>query len=211
GRVRAILIGGAALAVAAAVWRSRGPTLVVETAEVVRDSLEETLAEDGRTRARWHTDLTAPVSGEWRPTALEVGDTVHAGMRLGTLGAAAQDPATAQQAAAQVGVAEAGLRAALATEVAAGLAARDAENARRREERLAPSGAVSEVQLERARTEHEARVQELAAARARVAAAEHGLAAARAFLPGGAARPVPITAPAAGVILRLDEAHARVV
>lgn len=211
-RTRTMMIGGAVLLAAAfGIWRARGTALAVETAEVVRGDLEETLAEDGRTRARWHVDLTAPVSGEWRPSAHRVGDTLRAGALLGTLGAAPQDPATARQAAAQVGVAEAGLRAARATESAAALAAREAENARLREERLAPSGAVSEVQLERTRTEHEAREQELTAARARVAAAEHELVAARAFLPGGAARPVPITAPAAGVILRLDEEHARVV
>ena len=64
------------LLVLAGVWQRRAGRLEVETAEVRRGAFEEILAEQGRTRARWHLDLTAPVSGEWAPTTLEVGDTV---------------------------------------------------------------------------------------------------------------------------------------
>lgn len=206
-----MMIGGVAVLAAALLWRFRDRPAVVETAVVTRGDFEELLIEDGRTRARWHVDLTAPVSGSWSPVQLVPGDTVRAEMVLGTLGAPAQDPATAQQARARVGAARAALDAASATVVTAAIASREAERARERVERLSGSGGVSQEQLDQARAEDEARRGALDAARAQVAAAEYELAAARAFLSGGSGQTVPLRAPADGVVLRVDEEHARVV
>ena len=83
-----IFVAAAALVVGGAWWRASRAELEVETATVARGPFEETLVEDGRTRVRWHVDVTAPVSGEWSPVALRVGDTVAAGALLGTLTAA---------------------------------------------------------------------------------------------------------------------------
>lgn len=211
-RTRYLVIAGAALALLTlALWRGNGRALDVETAVVVRGDFEETLAEDGRTRARWHVDLTAPVTGEWRPAALKVGDSVRTGTLLGLLGAAPNDPATARQVTARVGVAAASLAAAVAAEQAAVLAAAEAERARDRAERLMAAGGVSDERLEQSRAEAFARARELEAARARVAAARYERDAARALSPGGADAPVRIASPAAGVILRIDEEHDRVV
>jgi HlyD family secretion protein len=182
-----------------------------DTAEVVRGDVEEVLVEDARTRARWHVDLTAPVGGEWTPVKFEPGDTVKAGQLLGTLSVPPQDPQTASQARAQVGVAEASLAAAQAAEQEASVAAREAKRARDRIERLINSGGISQEQIDLARAADEARTRELEAARAQVVAARYTLQSARAFLPGGAGAPVQLRSPADGLVLRVDEEHERVV
>lgn len=211
-RTRWILIGVAAAVAAGGLWWMARPAPVeYDTAEVVRGDVEEVLVEDARTRARWHVDLTAPVGGEWTPVKFEPGDTVKAGQLLGTLSVPPQDPQTASQARAQVGVAGASLAAAQAAEQEASVAAREAKRARDRIERLINSGGISQEQIDLARAADEARTRELEAARAQVVAARYTLQSARAFLPGGAGAPVQLRAPANGLVLRVDEAHERVV
>lgn len=210
-RARWILftVVGAAL-VAALWWRASQAALPVETALVVRGPYEETLVEDGRTRVRWHVDVTAPVSGEWTPADLRVGDTVAPGTLLGTLTAAPADPANARALTAQLGVADAELTAAGAAEAVTVAAQAEAERALGRAERLGEAGGVSLEELDRLRTLVEARQREREAARARVTAATFARDAARALLPGGGST-VRVTAPGAGIVLRLDEEHRRVV
>ncbi|MFN0098967.1 MAG: efflux RND transporter periplasmic adaptor subunit [Gemmatimonadaceae bacterium] len=205
-----VLVLGVVAVAGIAWWRSSRATLDVETAVVARGAFEETIVEDGRTRVRWHVDVTAPVTGEWRPAELRVGDTVSARALLGTLTAAPADPASARAIAAQLGVADADLSAARATEAATVAAQAEADRAFGRAERLGAAGGVTEEELDRIRTLAEARLREREAARARVAAAVFARDAARAMLPGGGGV-VRVTAPDAGVILRLDEEHARVV
>ena len=211
-RTRWILIGAAAVVVAGGLWWMARPTAPsFDTAAVVRGDVEEVLVEDARTRARWHVDLTAPVGGQWSPVEFEPGDTVKAGQLLGTLSVPPQDPQTASQARAQVGVAQASLTAAQAAEQEAAVAAREAKRARDRIERLVNSGGISQEQIDLARAADEARTRELEAARAQVVAARYTLQSARAFLPGGAGAPVELRAPSDGLVLRVDEAHDRVV
>lgn len=210
-RLRWILFVVAASAVVAVVWwRASGEAVPVETALVVRGPFEETLVEDGRTRVRWHVDVTAPVTGEWIPADLRVGDTVRAGDVVGSLAAAPADPASARQATAGLGVAEANLVAARAAEAAAVAAQSEADRALGRAERLGAAGGVTDEELDRIRTLAEARQRERDASRARVTAATFARDAARALLPGGGGT-VRVTAPGTGVVLRLDEEHARVV
>ncbi len=211
-RMRIAVAGIAILGlVVVLVVRDRTGGIEVQTAQVTQGDFEVMLAEDGRTRARWHVDITAPVTGVWVPVGLVVGDTVSAGQVLGTLRSVPQDPATAGQVRARVGVATAGLDAALAAEAAATIAAREAQRDRERMERLVVGGGVSDQALERVRAADEGRRRELDAARAHVAAARYELEAARAFLPGGSPTPVRILSPGAGVVLRVDEEHERVV
>lgn len=191
------------------VWQQRTGRLEVETADVRRGAFEEILAEQGRTRARWHLDLTAPVSGEWAPAALEVGDTVRAGAALGVITAPSADPATQSQLTAQLGAAEATLAAARATEGAARTAAVEAKRTADRAVRLGVAGGVAEADLERVQAESEARQRDLEAATARTAAAAYARDAVKALLPGGGA-PITVRAPMTGVILRIDEEHGRV-
>lgn len=202
-------VAGAA-AVAVVWWRAVGEALPVETALVARGPFEETLVEDGRTRVRWHVDVTAPVTGEWTPADLRVGDTVVAGTVVGTLTAAPADPANARALTAQLGVADADLSAARAAEAVAAAAHAEAERSLGRTERLGEAGGVTVEELERVRTMAEARQRERDAAEARVTAATFARDAARARLPGGGSA-VRVTSPGTGVVLRLDEEHRRIV
>jgi len=204
---------GAVVAIAIAVgvwWRFAPRGLAVETALVARTTFEEVLVEEGRTRARWHLDLAAPVTGAWAPGPLTVGDTVPEGMPVGVLAAAAADPATARQIVAQVGAAEATVEAARAIERAALVAATESGRSAARVERLGPVGGISPQALDEVRATADARQREYEAARARVTAAVFARDAARALLPGAGA-PVIVRAPTAGVVLRVDEEHPRVV
>jgi HlyD family secretion protein len=205
-----LLAGVATLIVLIGVWQRRTGRLEVETAEVRRGAFEEILAEEGRTRVRWHLDLTAPVSGQWDPAALEVGDTVKAGAALGVITAPASDPSTQSRLTAQLGAAEATLAAARATEGAARSAAIEAKRTADRAVRLGVAGGVAEADLERVQAEAEGRARELEAATAQATAAAYARDAVRALLPGGGA-PITVRAPAGGVILRIDEAHGRVI
>ena len=205
-----LLAGVATLIVLIGVWQRRTGRLEVETAEVRRGAFEEILAEEGSTRVRWHLDLTAPVSGQWDPAALEVGDTVKAGAALGVITAPASDPATQSRLTAQLGAAEATLAAARATEGAARSAAIEAKRTADRAVRLGVAGGVAEADLERVQAEAEGRARELEAATAQATAAAYARDAVRALLPGGGA-PITVRAPAGGVILRIDEAHGRVI
>jgi len=204
------LLGAAAIVAVVLWWRVAGAALDVRTTVVTRGSFEETLVEDARTRVRWHVDITAPVTGEWVPAELAVGDTVRVGTVLGTLTSAPADPSTTRQLQSQIGVAEASLVAARAAESAAAAALAEAQRAQGRAERLGAAGGVTDEELDRIRTLTESRLREHDAARARVTAAAFARDAARAALPGGGGS-VRVTAPDAGVILRLDEAHGRVV
>jgi HlyD family secretion protein len=205
-----LLVVAGAVAVAAVWWRASREALQVETALVRRGPYEETLVEDGRTRVRWHVDVTAPVTGEWTPADLRVGDTVSAGAVVGTLTAAPADPASARALTAQLGVADAELAAARAAAAAALTAQGDAERTFGRAERLGAAGGVPLEELDRLRTLVEARQREHEAAQARVTAATFARDAARALLPGGGST-VRVIAPGSGVVLRLDEEHRRVV
>lgn len=211
-RTRHVVIAAAIVLVAVGAWWSvRGKPMEAETATVTRGAFEETIVENGRTHARWHVAVTAPVSGEWRPTELKAGDSVRAGTLLGTLAAAPSDPATTRQLAARMGAAQAAQSVARAAERAAAAALQAAERALRRAERLRTAGALADEQFEMARTEMDLRERELDATRARVAAATFERDAIRALLPGGAAAPVRISAPGDGVVLRIDEEDPRIV
>lgn len=212
-RTRWILggVGAATLSLAALLWWRQTRPIDVEIAEVREGPFEELLVEDGRTRTRWHVDFTAPVAGAWRPESLKVGDTVAAGAILGRLTAAPQDPATAAQLRARLGVAEAARAEARAALASATMREGEARRARERLERLSPSGGVSEEQLDIARATHEGAERAREAASARLVAAGYEVEAARSLLPGAATRPADIRAPAAAVVLRVDEEHERIV
>lgn len=210
-RTRYVVVAAAVILTLGTWWSMRARPIEVETAPVTRGTFEETIVENGRTHARWHVAITAPVGGEWRPAGLAAGDSVRAGTLLGTLAAAPTDPATAGQLAARLGAAEAALNSARSAAKAASSALEAAERALRRAERLGSAGAVSEEQRELARTEFELREREVDVASARVVAAMFERDAVRALLPGGAAAPVGVRAPADGVVLRVDEEDSRIV
>src|SRR5512136_1767300 len=73
----AALVAG--LVIAGLVLAFRPKPVPVETAEVVRGPLQETVDEEGKTRMHDHFVLAAPVSGKLRRIELHAGDRVAAG------------------------------------------------------------------------------------------------------------------------------------
>lgn len=77
---RWIALAGLGLAgVLLAVWALRSPPVAVDTAEIVRGTLEVTVTEEGRTRVRDVYTVSTPVAGTIERTPREVGDAVVAG------------------------------------------------------------------------------------------------------------------------------------
>ncbi len=209
-------IVGVALVAAAAAWRMRPAPLEVEVATVTRGTLRETLEEDGRTRVRRHVAIAAPVSGRVAENTLEVGDTVAAGEVVAVVQPAPLDPRSRAEGAAVVAQAASRVREAQAQLQQATLALQDARRDLSRAERLASAGAIPDREREQALLQVQLREGEAASARARLAVAREGERAARAALLGAdpsspGATPIRLTTPIAGQVLRLFEAHDRVV
>ncbi|MBU6366996.1 MAG: HlyD family efflux transporter periplasmic adaptor subunit [Gemmatimonadetes bacterium] len=205
-----LIIAAAAVALALAFvlwWRARPapPTLAV----VVEGPLEVTVQEQARTRVRGAVTVSAPVAGRWVPVALDPGDAVRAGARLGTLYPVPLDAAALAQAQGAHDAARAALGEATAQRAALAEAQAEAVRARRRVERLEAAGGASPEALEQARTIEAERNDALAAATARMAAAEAAVRGAEAVVAGqggGARGARPLVAPRGGtVLLRLEE------
>jgi HlyD family secretion protein len=191
----------------------RPSPLAVETAPARRGALRVTIDGEGRSRVRDRYVVTAPVAGRLVRLALAAGDSVRAGDVVARLDPAPLDAATLREAQARVAAARAVVAEALtrvrASEEALAQARRDA--ARQRE--LAAAGAVaSRVEEESALAEH-ARREELAAARARVRAAEADVERAAAALLhlSGRDAAIAVRAPAAGRVLRVADPSERIV
>lgn len=216
-RARVLWMVGAAVAVGVAAWRLRPAALEVEVAPVTEGSLRVTLEEDGLTRVRHHVEIAAPVSGRVDENRLTAGDSVHAGGVVATLHPAPLDPRTRAEAQALVAQAESRTREARSQRQQTQLALDEARRDRARAVRLAAEGALSDREREQAESLVQGRERELEAATARVAAAREGERAARATLlgadPGAASggEPVRVTSPITGRVLRVFEAHDRVV
>lgn len=205
-RMRVVVVG--AFAAAAAGCSSK---VTADLAVATRETVAETVDEQGATRVRWHEDVSAPVGGRWQPRALAVGDTVASGAVLGVVEPAPRDAQAEAQLRARLGVA----RAAVAAAEAAASAARGAAEAAARElargQRLADSGGLAPAELDRLRTLDAARRDDRLAATARVREAAYALREVEAALAPGAAQRTPVRAPRGGVVLRRYEEHDRVV
>ncbi|MCE2901387.1 MAG: efflux RND transporter periplasmic adaptor subunit [Gemmatimonas sp.] len=194
-------------------WWQRGPVVSVEVGIVTEGPLRVTINERGTTRVRAHADLNAPVSGRWVPSALQVGDVLPSGARVGLLYPAPMDGSARRQAEARLGSADALLTEAQSRIAAARSALGDAERSRVRTEGLAAAGGVSPQELERARDAVTGARSAFEAAQARVLAAryERDQARSAAQAAGGSGAALPIVTPIPGTVLQLDEEHERVV
>jgi HlyD family secretion protein len=111
-RTRTILIGLIIVpAVAAGVyWLVRPAPVLVETAQVVTATFQDTIEEDGRTRVRDRYLISAPLAGQLQRIDLNAGDSVEVGQTLAVLTPAVSpllDPRVRQELQAQIGSAEA--------------------------------------------------------------------------------------------------------
>jgi HlyD family secretion protein len=184
----------------------------VDIANAARGPLLVTVDEEGRTRVRDRYVVVAPTTGRLERITLEEGATVRSGATVARLFAAPLDPRARQQATARLRAAEDAQRAAEAdvgqTRAALGQATRQ----RARAESLFANNLISAEQREQAAVADTTAARRLEAATFQAQAAAHDAEQARAALVAGDRQGVlRLTAPAAGVVLRIPEKSERVV
>ena len=204
------------LVVAAGIaWGLMPRAVPVDMVEVTRAPLVVTVEEEGKTRVRERYQVTAPVAGYVRRSALKVGNAVAAGQVLAVIEpgrAAALDPRTRAQAQAQLSAAQAALAVAGQNAAAATAAAQLAQQERSRAESLYASNFISAQALDTARTaEARARAAQQAAAHS-IRVARFELDTARAAVAsttrlqnGAAADVLQVRAPVAARVLKLQQ------
>lgn len=142
------------LVLAAIVYGFIPSAVQVDLATAVREPLQVSVNEEGRTRVKDRFVVSAPVSGYLRRIALRSGDEVSRGMVLAELEPTRSevlDPRSRAQAAARVAAAEASLKAARENAEAAAAESRYANSEYERLRRMCEHDcAVSEDELERA-------------------------------------------------------------
>lgn len=191
------------------IWPS---PVLVDTARVIRGPFTVSVSEEGITRVIDRFEISTPVAGYLRRIELDAGDPVASGQvltHLEPLRAEVLDPRRQAEAKAQIAAARASL---LAAQERAEAALAETEYARSEYQRLLKlqeSQAISEQQLEQARTTLQRSEAELRSARFAVEVAEHQLQAAEAQLRYSAAEQtdqplaVPIASPVDGVVLEI--------
>ena len=211
---RAGLLLAAALVVAVLYFGFRGERVRVDTAQVQRQELVESLREEGRTRVVHRYRITAAVAGEverleWRP-----GDPVSAGqvlVRIAPAMGALLDPATRERLQFESRAAGSAVSQAQARINAAKAADTLAQQELQRVLPMVASGTLAQREGNRAQSQAQQARAELAAARFTLQLAQAQQEAAQALLQQQGASAgddtlVEITAPVAGVILaRLRE------
>lgn len=188
----------------------------VETGTVDRGRLRVTVDEEGQTRARNRTVISAPVTGACSPVDLEEGDTVSTGSVVARLRPVPLDPRSREEAEARL---QSALESRKEAEARAAQAREALEEARRelgRLERLMETGSISRERLDQARTAASTAELELEAAEFRVNALEYEVRRARAALRaadperGGGTEAIVISSPVEGRVLRRFEECERV-
>jgi HlyD family secretion protein len=185
----------------------------VEVAAVTRAPLQVTVEEEGKTRVIDRYVVSAPVAGYARRIDLQVGDTLHQGqvlLLLEPLRASVLDPRARAQAQANVGAAEAAVRAAEQVADAAVMEARLADTELRRIRDLRRKQLVPQADLDRAETRAHGAHSAQRSAEFAQDVANHELEVAHTALqysaaqaPGKPAEQVSITAPVNGRVLKL--------
>jgi HlyD family secretion protein len=192
------LFAGVAVAAAMAVlWGAYRPRpLDVETAIVTDGRFEQVIEEDGQLQLQQRYLVTAPTAAQLQRPTLKVGDAVQAGDVVAVLAPAAPgmiDTRTRSMLQQRVGSAEATTQAAAANvrrlQALLGQATLEAERANQ----LAKDNFIALSARDQSRQALDAAVQALNAGQAEQAAANHGLAEARAAL--GRAEPTGLVSP----------------
>ena len=189
--------------------------VVVDTGVVQRGPLDVEVDEDGQTRVRERFVVLAPITGSLQRIELDPGAVVAAGAvvaRIEPPVAVLLDERSRREAAAQLAAAVARQRAAEIAIARARLARDSAVREAERSRTLDQRGAIPASERERAEDLAQLAIRDLAAAEAAQAGAAAEVAAARARLVDsaspGASRAAAVTAPAAGIVLRLLRASA---
>jgi HlyD family secretion protein len=206
------------LATALVAWLLLAPApLRTELAPLTVGPMQVSVDNQGQVRIHDKYVLTAPVAGRIARSALDDGDPVSKGGGLATLYPLPMDPRQRDQA-------EARLASAQALALEAGLRVRRAasdlqlaSNERARIERLVTAHYVSAQAMDKAQAAEAAARAEADAARAREQAARSDVRAAAAALiaadsaAGGDQRPLTLTSPVSGYVLKVHEKSERTV
>jgi HlyD family secretion protein len=212
-----IILGGLATLAALAARALRPDVYVVESSVAQTGMLQVTIDEDGVTRVRRHTEVTAPVSGRLAESLVRAGDSVTVGSVVARLAPAPLDPRTREQALAALEGARALTREASARVQQAQFALDESRRARRRAETLVAAGAVSARELEHAIDTERLQERELAAVQSRQRAADQEQRRLQVALRDAdpsailARDAVLLRSPMTGRVLRVFEEHDRVV
>jgi HlyD family secretion protein len=184
----------------------------VEIAVAARGPLLVTVDEEGRTRVRDRYVVVAPAAGRLERITLDEGTPVRRGATLARLFAAPLDPRARQEAVARLQATEDAHRATLAGVSQARAALGQASRQSARAESLFARNLISAEQREQAALADTTAARRLEAAEFQAQAADHDVEQARAVVRGGGGEAVlSLTAPVAGVVLRIPEKSERVV
>lgn len=217
GRILFWLILASIVAIAT-YWLLRPAAIMVETATVTSGRFVASVTADGRTRVRERYVISAPASGRIERVRLKPGDRIEKDALVAVL-RAAQPALVDARARAELeewlGAAEAQVEEAEALLARARIAQEKATTDLERTRRLLGSGVVSSTALERDLAAAQLAGRDMAAAERRVHAATHQRAQAAATLrrsvEPGASDMLEITAPVAGVVLRVTVENETVV
>lgn len=188
----------------------------VEMATIGRETLRETVTEEGRTRVVQRYVVTAPVGGQLLDVTARAGDAVTQGQLLARVFPPPQRPRDLMVAQAQVHVAEAQVNEALAGLSQAELQAEQAIRKAERSAQLLEANTISRVVVEQDEMAADAATRQVEVARAGVKAAEANLAAAVATVQASDPANAPdealeVTSPIDGRVLQVIERDDRVV
>jgi len=209
---RAIVAVVAVAAIALAIWSFLPAAISVETAAVSRGRFVATVDEDGKTQIRDRYTISAPLSGRLTRIPLKAGDAVSADDVVATIAPAPSpllDPRSRSEAEERLGTLEAAVERAKAGMERAQAQFDQAKNDLERVRTLVSTGASTTQALERAELAMRVADRELSAAQFQSHAADHELNQARALLaryqnnPASSAETWTVTAPVAGVVLRV--------
>jgi len=212
-----LVTAGGLIVLALLVWLLRPTPVRVDLVAATEGALELTVRDDGETRVRDRYVVTAPVPGYLRRLSLQEGNTVKEGTELAHLDVLPMDARARAQAMATLEGAQDQQKTAAAMVSQSRQALEQARRDAARVTELVRAGATSREVLEQAELSVSLRAKEMEAADFRAQAAAHDVEAARAALlvEGGdgstRSRHLVIRAPAAGKILRIPQASARVV
>ena len=170
---RSIVIGAVALLVLAAIgWSLRPRPVPADFAPVIRGNLTVTVDDEGETRLKDVSVVSAPVRGRVLRIDIEVGDGIRAGETvLATFeptDPAILDVRSRSEAESEVGAAEAAIQLAIAERERAAAELAFAESELSRKEPLAERGTISAADLDRTRLEADRARAAVAEARANV-------------------------------------------
>ncbi|NTV25769.1 MAG: efflux RND transporter periplasmic adaptor subunit [Chlorobiaceae bacterium] len=207
-----LAVSGIALTVLSLFFLFRPSPLPVDAGRVNSGPLQVTVESEGMTRVVDRYTVAAPVSGRLLRSTLREGDPVHAGMILASIVAPELNSREFSEAAALAASARSSLNEAEARSRQVSVNLGQAKLRAGRFDNLYREGAVSKESWEQTRNEADVLEKERQAAVSAVAAASSQYEAARAKIDRRlASKPVEVTAPADGQVLRIYEKSERTV